>query len=400
MNNLIQRRTLIKAGIAGLSVAMLPRMAFAQSEGPIKIGSLTPMTGAGANYGGRMRDSIAAVIDAVNAAGGIKGRQLQLVSEDDQTNPEAAVRAARKLIDVDGVSAILGTWASSVTTAVAPLCWESKTMLMCTSGADSITQLPHDGYVLRTEPGTELVQTKNAEFMVEQGGKKIAYLGVQTPFAQDLANVMKGVADKAGVGFAQMIYEADKTSYRTEVDQLLAENPDFIFLGGYTPDTIVVLRDLFRAGYTGRSLSPSYTIDETVLEALPADVLEGVFTYSAMTPDTAPGLIEAKKLLGADYIDPYTAQTYDHATLTVLALAAAATQDGEGIRDNVRVVSQGDGEPVASAVEGIKLLSEGKSINYDGASGELIFNELGDITTLDVRFDVIKNGAFEVYQTP
>lgn len=400
MNNLIQRRTLIKAGIASLSVAMLPRMAFAQSEGPIKIGSLTPMTGAGANYGGRMRDSIAAVIDAVNAAGGIKGRQLQLVSEDDQTNPEAAVRAARKLIDVDGVSAILGTWASSVTTAVAPLCWESKTMLMCTSGADTITQLPHEGYVLRTEPGTELVQTKNAQFMVDEGGQKIAYLGVQTPFAQDLANVMKGVADAAGVGFAQMIYEADKTSYRTEVDQLLAENPDFIFLGGYTPDTIVVLRDLFRAGYTGRALSPSYTIDETVLAALPADVLEGVFTYSAMTPESAPGLIEAKKLLGTDYIDPYTAQTYDHATLTVLALAAAANQDGEGIRDNVRVVSQGDGEPVASAVEGIKLLSEGKSINYDGASGELIFNELGDITTLDVRFDIIKNGAFEVYKTP
>lgn len=399
MNNLMQRRTLIKAGIAGLSLAMLPRMAFAQAEGPIKIGSLTPMTGAGANYGGRMRDSIAAVIDAVNAAGGINGRQIQLVSEDDQTNPEAAVRAARKLIDVDGVAAILGTWASSVTTAVAPLCWESKTMLMCTSGADSITQLPHNGYVLRTEPGTQLVMSKNAQFMVDEGAKKVAYFGVQTPFAEDLANVMKDVATAGGIESTSLIYEADKTSYRTEVDQLLAQNPDFIFLGGYTPDTIVALRDLFRAGYAGRSLSPSYTIDDTVLAALPADVLEGVFTYSAVTPDDAPGLIAAKQLLGTDTIDPYTAQTYDHANLTVLALAAAATQDGEGIKDNLRAISQGDGQKVSSAVEGIKLLGEGKSIDFDGASGDLVFDEIGDITTLSVRFDVIKSGAFEAFKT-
>ncbi len=72
----------------------------------------------------------------VNAAGGVLGRQIQLVSEDDQTNPEAAVRAARKLIDVDKVAAIMGTWASAVTTAVAPLCWESQ-------------DVPHHGVGLR-----------------------------------------------------------------------------------------------------------------------------------------------------------------------------------------------------------------------------------------------------------
>ncbi len=59
----------------------------------------------------------------MNAAGGVLGRRIELLGEDDQTNPEAGVRAARKLIDVDKVSAIIGTWASAVTTAVAPLCW-------------------------------------------------------------------------------------------------------------------------------------------------------------------------------------------------------------------------------------------------------------------------------------
>ncbi|HUG37499.1 MAG TPA: ABC transporter substrate-binding protein [Candidatus Limnocylindrales bacterium] len=93
------------------------------------LGALNPLTGAGGSYGPSMRKAIEWVISEVNAAGGVAGRQVQLAAEDDQTNPEAAVRAARKLIDVDKVAAIMGTWASSVTTAVAPLCWESKTFL-------------------------------------------------------------------------------------------------------------------------------------------------------------------------------------------------------------------------------------------------------------------------------
>ena len=100
------------------------------------------------------------MVEEVNAAGGVLGRRIELVSEDDQTNPEAAVRAARKLIDVDKVSAIMGTWASSVTTAVAPLCWESKTFLSTVSGADTITQLPHQGYLIRTQPNTKLQVTQ------------------------------------------------------------------------------------------------------------------------------------------------------------------------------------------------------------------------------------------------
>ena len=398
-NILLRRRTPMAGMGAGLALGLMPRMAFAQDSGPIKLGSLTPLTGAGANYGGRMRDAIAAVVAAANEAGGVHGRELVLVSEDDQTSPEAGVRAARKLIDVDGVAAIMGVWASSVTTAVAPLCWESRTMLFCTSGADSITKLPHQGYVVRTEPGTSLLMSQVGRFMVEEGAQKLGWIGVQTPFAQDLANVLTSVGAKSGIETTTVIYEADKTSYRTEVDQLLATNPDFIFLGGYSPDTIVVLRDLYRAGYAGKAIAPNYTVDSTVLEALPPEVTEGIYTEGAVTPDTAPGLIAAKELLGTDTIDSYTVQAYDHANLAILALAAAATPNGEGIKDNLRSVAAG-GEKVSSVAEGLAALAEGKDIDFDGASGLLEFDEIGDITTVDLRYEVIKDGAFELYKAP
>ncbi len=181
-------------------------------------------------------------------AGGVLGRRVELSVEDDQTNPEAGVRAARKLIDVDKVSAIVGTWASSVTTAVAPLCWESKTFLATVSGADSITLLPHQGYIARTQPNTTLQGRKFGEFALEQGAKRVFFVSPQTPFQKSqFDNITLAVKAKGGETGA-LIYDDKKPSYRSEVDEILRFRPDALILGGYAPDTTVLLRDLFRAG--------------------------------------------------------------------------------------------------------------------------------------------------------
>ena len=105
MPNLIHRRHLLAGAAALAGATALPRFAMAQA-GPIKIATLTPLTGAGGPYGPVMVKAVKAVVDEVNAAGGVLGRKIELISEDDQTNPEAGVRAARKLIDVDKVGAI------------------------------------------------------------------------------------------------------------------------------------------------------------------------------------------------------------------------------------------------------------------------------------------------------
>src|SRR5215468_4142397 len=133
------------------------------------LGGTEALAAAGGSYGPSMRKAMAWVVEQVNAGGGVLGRRVELVSEDDQTNPDAGVRAARKLIDVDRVAAIMGTWASSVTTAVAPLCWESKTFLTTVSGSDSITQLPHQGYLVRTQPNTHLQVAKLSAFVLQLG---------------------------------------------------------------------------------------------------------------------------------------------------------------------------------------------------------------------------------------
>src|SRR5262249_24115950 len=160
-------------------------------------------------------------------------------------NPEAAVRAARKLIEVDKVPMIMGTWASAVTSAVAPVCWESKTLLMTCSGADTITQLPHQGFVIRTQPTSKLQATSHAEFILSLGHKRVAIIGVQAPFALPNKEHLNAVLKpQGGEVVAHVIYEKDKPSYRSEIDQVMRAKPDFLYTNGYAPDTVVLLRDM------------------------------------------------------------------------------------------------------------------------------------------------------------
>ncbi|MGL4243493.1 MAG: ABC transporter substrate-binding protein, partial [Beijerinckiaceae bacterium] len=178
----MDRRTILKASAALAAAASAPGAALAQGE-PIRIGILTPLTGAGGADGPRMLKAMQLVFDEVNKAGGVLGRQIQTFVEDDQTNPEAAVRAARKLIEVNKVTVIMGTWASAVTAAVAPVCWESKTFILTVSGADSITLLPHQGFLVRTQPTSKLQATAHADFVSGFGAKRVAVIGIQAPFA-------------------------------------------------------------------------------------------------------------------------------------------------------------------------------------------------------------------------
>jgi len=388
-------RRAILAGV-GAFAATLPRAAWSQTD-PIKLATLTPLTGSGGPYGPVMAKAVQAVVEQVNSAGGVLGRRIQLISEDDQTNPEAGLRAARKLIDVDRVTAIMGTWASSVTTAVAPLCWESKTFLATVSGADSVTLLPHQGYLIRTQPNTTLQGQKLAEYMLGNGAKRVFMMMGQTPFTQStFDNIAKGLTPKGAVS-QSMIYDDKKPSLRSEVDQALRFNPDTIFAGGYTPDTAVLLKDLYRAGYKGKVFGMAYSINQKLIEAVGQnDIVEGVFGQAPSTAEDGSGHKRLVDLIKVADPDPYTCQIYDHINLIVMAMAQAKQVSGEAIKNSVRQVAQGGGMRVDNALDGLKAIAAGQKVDYDGASGPCDFTDLGDIVDCKFRYEQVKAGKITV----
>ena len=390
------RRQII--GTAGLAVASHVVPARSQTEA-LRLGVLTPLTGAGGFDGPRMLKAMQAVASEINAAGGVLGRPIELVVEDDETNPEAAVRAAHKLIDVDRVPAIMGTWASAVTTAVAPVCWESKTFLTTVSGADSITHLPHQGYLIRTQPNNQLQATSHARFIIRRGAKRVFILSIQAPFSEPTERYLRQTLTPGGVAVTgSLIYDKDKTSYRSEVDQALKTNPDLIYLNGYAPDVAVVLRDLFRAGYDGQRFTQSYALTAKSLADLPKDVTQGVITVQPSADVDSPAYAAAAKRRGETAPDSYEAQATDWISIVALTIARAKDATGIAIHDTVRKVTNSDGEKVPTAVDGLAALKQGKEIKYAGASGPCVFTDIGDITDCKFRFNQADDRVFKLLE--
>lgn len=394
----IQRRSVLRAGAAA-TICGISRLSFGQGSEPIRIGILIPLTGATSQFGATMSRAAQIAAEEINAAGGVNGRKVEVVIEDDQSNPEAAVRAAKKLIDIDKVVAIGGSYASAVTSAVAPLCWEAKVVLATSSGADSITKLPHQGYIFRTSPTVTLQGTRVGDFAVELGSKRMFFLGPQTPFAQSYIDIISAIVTKAGGAGSGLIYEDKKASYRSEVDQALRFKPDVIVLGGYVPDTAVVLKDLYRAGFDGRRIGFSFGVNQKLVEAVPAEVCEGAYSLvpsAAVSAGAYKHLIAKMKL---DALDSYSCQVYDHVVMTALALASAAKSapNGTTVRDNLRGVTQSPkGKLVDNPADGLKLLAGASAINYDGASGPLEFADNGDVKGVFFRYEQAQKGKLVV----
>lgn len=383
-----------RAALAGAALLAAPATLRAQGA-PLRLGVLTPLTGAGGFDGPRMLRAMQGVAKEVNGAGGVLGRPVALVVEDGETNPETAVRAAHKLIEVDKVPVIMGTWASAVTSAVAPVCWESKTFLTTVSGADTITHLPHRGYLIRTQPNNYLQATKHGGFIAKLGAKRVYIMSIQAPFSLPTQERLKVVLEQNGSELVgSLIYEKDKTSYRSETDQALRTHPDLIYLNGYTPDVTVLLRDLYRAGFDAPRFTQSYALTEKTLTSLPADVSNKTYTAQPSADLGSPAYAHAKQMLGGEP-DSYEAQATDWISLVLLTIAKAKEATGTALRDNVRKISQGSGTKVYTAVEGLKLLAQGREINYDGASGPCDFTEIGDIKDCKFRFQVAEGGKFK-----
>jgi len=390
---------LTRRGLLQTTAALAaPSIARAQA-GTLGLGVLTPLTGAGSFDGPRMLKAMQAVANEINGTGGLLGRKIELVVEDDETNPEAAVRAAHKLIDVDKMPVIMGTWASAVTMAVAPVCWEGKTFLTTVSGADAITHLPHQGYLIRTQPNNQLQATKQAEFIIKHGSKRVFILAIQAPFAEPTRKYLTETLTPKGVTVAgSLIYDKDKTSYRSEVDEALKAKPDLLYLNGYAPDVAVVLRDLYRAGYDGDRFCQSYALTEKSLQELPKEVTQGVITVQPSADVNSPAYAAAAKRLGIAAPDSYEAQATDWISIVSLTIAKAGQATGTAIRDTVRKITNSNGMPAYTAVDGMAALKQGKDIKYSGASGPCTFTDIGDISDCKFRYNRVDNGAVKLLE--
>lgn len=393
MTMILPRRTTLLAG-AGLLAA--PAVGRAQSAEPIRIGSLTPNTGGGAQFGPEIAEAHRKVVELVNSQGGVLGRQIRLVQENSETNPEAAVRAARKLIDADRVMAILGTWASSVTLGIQPLCQAANVIQMCTSSSEDVHK-QHRNLIFNFQPLNYAWGIALARLAVKRGHRRVAVMGLNTDFATSMTGAFKTALEAAGGELANepFYYNANQTSYRAEVERVTRGNPPAIFVPAYIADFTAVYRDLFRSGYRGQVITLSFAVGPQFKQAIGA-AAEGILHGFPVPPIGSPTYDAYLRFVGktpdGSVQNPFGCAGYDQMNVLLLGIAAARSDAVDAVKAQIPHVANGPGERVTTFAEGVAALNAGKTINYDGASSSVEFKEDGSLLSRDFELYEIRNG--------
>jgi len=387
MSQRISRRDVLLASAGLAAASALPRFAFAQTAATFRLGSLCPVTGAGSPYGSGMQKAIEIGVAEVNAAGGAGGRKLELFSEDGQTKPDAAVLAAKKLIEVNKVQAILGTWSSGVTLAVMPLTDAAGVIEMNCSGAPAISTQDTKDLVWRFQATNDRFGQAFAVIAEKRGYKRPATMAFNN--ASGIGNAegfKKAWEKKGGKLVGSVVYEPNRPSYRTELQQILAQKPDVIVTGSYLPDSTIILREWYQSGQEVKWIMPGWAANPDLVKALGNEVVEGLISVDSVSNENAASF----KALDAAYqkasgkpvsTNVYAAMTYDMVMCLALAMEAAGPNATVAqVNAKIRDVANPDGTQVYSFAEGKKLLAEKKKINYEGASSRLDFDQYGDVT--------------------
>jgi branched-chain amino acid transport system substrate-binding protein len=386
---------------AGAALATLPSRSFA--AGMVSIGTLCPVTGSGASYGGLMEHAARRQIDQMNKLGVANGMQVKGVYENSETDPNAAVVAAKKLASVDKVSAIIGEWSSGETLAVSPICIANKIVQMTCAGDDKITEQDHQGYIFRTEPGGVLWGKGYAEAAWTAGARRVAIVSVQASYAVAYTGNFKKFYEGMGgtVIGEPVFYAGNATTYQGELEKVLSGNPDLVFILGYTPDTGILLKEAYQSGAKNKWLVPGYVgLDPELVKSTSADALEGLFAIDP-TPNKSSNNWQTfvQQMGGDDKVSAYAAETYDQATLVGLAIEATKQPDGTSIRDGIRKVTAAGGTVVTSLEQGVQALRAGSQIKYEGVSSPCEFDAKGNITVANFSFYEMKGGKAQVLET-
>ena len=360
--------------IAIIAAGLYTQMGGTGGDCVVKLGHILPTSGPLAAYAGGFQAGVQAAVQEANDNGGIDGCTVELIEEDSQTDPAAAAAAARKLVEVDQVHAIVGAYASSSTLAAAPIVEDGKIIMI--SPASTSPEVTNAGdFIFRTAPSDALQGVAMADLAWSQGHKTAAIIFVNNQYGQGLADVFEAqFKANGGTITIKVPYELEMATYRTELSQIQATNPDLILDVSYADDGQIIFREAAELGITAQWMGGDGIASDAIFAAPGiAEATEGMIGTKPSASDS-PNAAAFEALL-AQYgleADIYTSEAYDAAKLALMAIdEAGADASKESIRDALINVANG----------------------YVGASGDKTFDSNGDVGGTYSIWK-IANGAF------
>lgn len=359
----------------------------------LTIGDSIPLTGDLADFGPvgeKASDLAVAQINAAIEQAGVD-HTVNVVHEDNETNPQAAVQAARKLVDSDGATCITGAWASADTipTAQSVTIPEGVLQISPASTSDELTGLDDDGLLNRTAPPDKFQGPTLAKVMSEDlGGAqgKTVNIGARNDaYGTGLVETFgTGWEELGGTIGQEVIYDPEQPSYNSEAQQITSGNPDAIVIVDFPEPFVTVGPALQRTGNWDptKAWGTDGIADSAVVEGVPANVLEGMRGTAPGSPDAGASVAAFDKLWGAER-ETFDSQQFDATILCYLAAVAAGSTDGQEMADALIDITGPGGTQFTweQLPEAISALQNGDDIDYEGASGSVDMTADGDATS-------------------
>ena len=364
---------LVVLAIAGLFLAVVSGPALAADT--IKLGVAGPHSGDLASYGIPTIKAAELVVKKINAAGGVLGKKVELLVEDDVCKPEVATNTATKLIS-EKVDVVLGHICSGATKAAMGLYKDSKIVAMSPSATNpGLTQSGDYPNFYRTIASDDAQAKLEVDFALDVLKlKKIAVLHDKGDYGKGLAEFAKGFLEKDPRGEV-VLYEGitpGAVDYSAVVQKIKRSGAEAVIFGGYHPEASKIVSQMRKKRMETIFISDDGVKDDTFIKVA-KKYAEGVYATGPMDVSSNPMAIAAneahKKAYGADpgafFLNAYAA---------TLALLNAIEQAGST-----------DYEAVSNAL---------KTKDVDTPLGKIHFDKRGDATGVGFSMYQVKNGVY------
>lgn len=346
----------------------------AQAAGDtVKIGFNAPLTGFAAADGNSAKIGAELAVDQANAAGGIDGREIELVVYDDQAKPDQAVPIANKLIGRDGVKVGISGSYSGATRAAATV-YQNAGIPYISAYAVHPDITRAGDFVFRTSFVGEVQGRAGAKLIGETLGKKrVSLITLQNDFGKSLAAGFKEAAGKFGIEvISEYQYSIKDRQFGPVVAKVKSDDPEAIYASGYFFTAGPLVKQLRGAGVDVPVIGQEGYDSEKFIE-IAGDAAEGIIITTSLDRDSespeARGFIAAFEKRAGFKTDMVAASAHTAVNVAVAALRAAGTEDPKAIRD---------------AVARTKLAA---------STGEISFNALGEVRKA-VQVQVVRGGEW------
>ena len=379
----------------------------ALADCPVKVGIAYPTS---VDWGKPIAETALWVAEMVNEAGGVDGCPVETILRDTQTDPKVGVDAAKAMVDLDKVQLLIGAVSSGVTIPIltsvtAPA---GVMQMSCCSSTTRLTDIAKEGgtngLFFRTFATSNVPAAVAVKVAQDAGYKKVAVFYKNDDWGQDIGRLTRAGLEAAGIEVVANVAITDnQPSYRAEVTEALGAQPDAVYLALYPKEGISVVREWLSLGGTGKMIGANALKSDEFKDAVGMQYLGDFMGVDSAAPrvDSATAFVDAYKAkFQSEPNGPGLANSFDAMSIALLAYHAAGNgATGAEIAAKVPMVTDPAGEKVGGDVEGFRkamaLLSEGKSVSFQGGTGPVQFDQYGDVSAPAVIWSFGEGGIEE-----